>query len=63
MVYHTISPDMKQRALYLLLEEEWEMIGFQLHWVYTQRALKGGRITMNVMVVSTLLPCEVIIDC
>ena len=25
MVYHTISPDLKKRALYLLLEEEWEM--------------------------------------
>ena len=25
MVYRTISPDMKQRALYLLLEEGWEI--------------------------------------
>jgi len=25
MVYRAISPDMKQRALYLLLEEGWEI--------------------------------------
>jgi hypothetical protein len=25
MVYHTISPDMKQWALYLLLDEGWEI--------------------------------------
>ena len=25
MVYRTISPDMKQRAVYLLLEEGWEI--------------------------------------
>jgi hypothetical protein len=63
-VYCTISPDLKQRALYLLLEEGWEIDQITTALGVHSKSIERWSITTKIMVVSTLPPpYEVVVDC
>ena len=63
MVYRTISPDMKQRALYLLLEEGWEIV--QIPTALGVHSKSIERWEHNYENHGSVNPplCEVVIDC